>query len=156
MLSPCYILCVFVCICQLTFYWFCVVVLGFCFYTCMNKGFKCPKCRAMPPFSDFTNVRMLAAVFQPASLSAQGPCMGGCVLSLMERARYGPTLTSGPHGLAVRARNNLGLMFIYKHTPRHTRLRRFFSYHYCFCFLSISLSSFHSFRTSLCRHISIF
>lgn len=40
-----------------------------------------------------------------------------------ERARYGPTLTSGPHGLGFRAQNNLRLMFIYKHTPRRTRLR---------------------------------
>lgn len=64
---------------------------------------------------------------------------------LIERARYGPTLTSGPHGLAVHAWNNLRLMFIYKHTPCRTRLRCFFSHHHCFFLLSVSRSVFHSF-----------
>lgn len=38
-------------------------------------------------------------------------------------ARYRATLTSGPYGLGFRAWNILRLMFIYKHTPRRTRLR---------------------------------
>lgn len=64
-----------------------------------------------------------------------------------ERARYGPTLTSGPHGLSFRAQNNLRLMFIYKHTPRRTRLTNLCSLHHQLhhsFFLSVSPSLFHS------------
>lgn len=47
-------------------------------------------------------------------------CARVCVCVL---ARYRATLTSGPYGLGFRAWNILRLMFIYKHTPRRTRLR---------------------------------
>lgn len=66
---------------------------------------------------------------------------------LTEGARYGPTLTSGPHGLSFRAQNNLRLMFIYKHTPRRTRLTNLCSLHHQLhhsFFLSVSPSLFHS------------
>ena len=87
-------------------------------------------------------LRVFACMYQYLNwLRSQHKALVGVHIDVRKRARYGPTLTSGPHGLSFRARNNLRMMFIYKHTPRRTRLRDLFSpHHHCSFFLFLCLN----------------
>lgn len=105
------------CICQFTF-----GGVRLCLFGCVLVGFYIPNvCVCFHAFVCMH--RYLNRICSQQKLRVFVGVDGDLCICVCLCTRYGPTLTPGPPSLGFRAWNNLRLMFIYKHTPRRTRLR---------------------------------